>query len=249
MPQLILVTGSSGAIGHFLCSHLVANGFPVRGFDLNPTPGLKDSRTGDLADLESVCAAAEGCSHIIHLGAYADNGPLAEVLLTPNILGPDNVLKAAVEAGVRRVVIASSVRTLSGSPRKDLWTGEDRSPTCHYGATKIWAETLGELYARKEGLSVMAARIGWFPRNLEDARHLKTEPEAWGYFLSHDDALRFFRHAIESGRPYASEFACLYAVSRAPRQPIFDLETARDRIGYEPRDTFPQGLPWTDQLG
>ena len=65
-------------------------------------------------------------------------------------------------------------------------------------------------------------------------------PVGQAMYLSPGDAGRFFRCAVEAeGIP----FAILFATSRSNGPVLFDLEPARRLIGFEPRDTFPDGIP------
>lgn len=43
-------------------------------------------------------------------------------------------------------------------------------PVNHYALTKVWGEAMGDMYARVHKLSVINVRIGWLPRNAEEAQ-------------------------------------------------------------------------------
>jgi nucleoside-diphosphate-sugar epimerase len=96
--------------------------------------------------------------------------------------------EAALQAGVSRLVLASSVQVITGltatadvpgrpKPNLPALGGTGRfitadhgvAPLHEYALTKVWAEALGEMYARVHGLSVVLARIGWFVRNEDEA--------------------------------------------------------------------------------
>ena len=98
----VLVTGASGA-----CRHLQERGHRIR--VLEPHPDLEDSVVGDLSDFDAVRAAVAGVDTIIHLGAYPDEADFIDELLEPNVRGLYHVCAAAVEAGVSRLVLASSL--------------------------------------------------------------------------------------------------------------------------------------------
>src|SRR6516165_10360801 len=72
-PLMILITGSAGRIGQAVVRELNSQGRPLRGFDLMPTPGIKDSLVGNISDTEAVCQAARGVQAIIHLAAIPDD--------------------------------------------------------------------------------------------------------------------------------------------------------------------------------
>jgi uronate dehydrogenase len=245
-PKRVLVTGSTGSIGQPLSRYLTQRGHAVRGFARRPTPGLADHVVGDLTDRDAVRRAVEGSEAIVHLGAYPNPADFIDVLLGPNVVGLYHVCEAAVEFGVARLVLASTVQVISGHRFRDrAVTIEDGpAPVNHYALTKAWAELAGDMYARVHNLSVISVRIGWFPRNTEEARRLAASPLGRDIFLSHDDSDRFLTLCVESSDPPPGASVVLQATSRPAVAPRMDLEPARRVIGYLPRDTWPEGLPF-----
>jgi uronate dehydrogenase len=245
-PRRVLVTGSTGAIGALLCPHLLRRGHAVRGFARRPSPGLADYVTGDLSDRHAVRRAVEGMDTVVHLGAYPNPADFLDVLLGPNVVGLYHVCEAAVEFGVRRLVLASTVQVISGHRFRDrpVAVEDGPAPTNHYALTKAWAELAGDMYARVHHLSVISVRIGWFPRNPEEARRLAASATGPDIFLSHDDANRFLALCVESPNPPPGASVVLHASSRPATAPRMDLEPARRVIGYVPQDTWPEGIPF-----
>jgi uronate dehydrogenase len=245
-PKRVLVTGSTGSIGRPLCRHLLRRGHTVRGFARRPTPDLADHVVGDLSDRDAVRRAVAGTDAVVHLGAYPNPADFIDVLLGPNVVGLHHVCEAAVEFGVGRLVLASSVQVISGHRFRDraVTVQDGPAPTNHYALTKAWAELAGDMYARVHNLSVISVRIGWFPRNTEEARRLADSPLGRDIFLSHDDSDRFLALCVESPDPAPGTSAVLPATSRPAGAPRMDLEPARRVIGYIPRDTWPEGLPF-----
>src|SRR5262249_50782581 len=95
-------------------------------------------------------------------------------------------------------------------------------------------------YAEGHGLSVIAARLGWCPRDAAHVEELaRTE---WGpdVYLSPGDAGRFFALAVEG--PASIRFEVLYACSRPIREAVYDIGPPKSLLGYEPRDTWPEGI-------
>ncbi len=245
IPQRVLVTGASGAIGTPICRHLRARGHRVRGFSLEPHPDLEDQITGDLSDAVAVHRAMADVDAVIHLGAYPNNADFVDVLLEPNVRGLYHVCAAAVESGVKRLVLASSLQVISGHKREGIIRIEDGAkPTNHYALTKVWAEDIGDMYARVHDLSVINVRIGWFPRNTDEARRLAQYEHGPRVYFSHDDACRFFERCVESNAPQAGQCATVFATSAPADWVRLDLTPAREILGYEPRDTWPQGIPF-----
>jgi uronate dehydrogenase len=245
-PRRVLVTGSTGAIGAPLAQYLLQRGHAVRGFARRPSPGLEDYVEGDLSDREAVRRAVDGMDTIVHLGAYPNPADFMTVLLGPNVVGLYNICEAAVEFKVRRLVLASSVQVISGHRFRDrAVTVEDGpAPTNHYALTKAWAELTGDMYARVHNLSVIGVRIGWLPRNTGEAQRLAASAQGRDIFFSHDDSNRFHALCIESENPPPGTAVVLQATSRPVGQPRMSIEEARRVIGYEPQDTWPQGLPF-----
>jgi uronate dehydrogenase len=245
-PRRVLVTGSTGAIGRPLTHYLLARGHTVRGFARRPSPGLDDYVEGDLNDREAVRRAVDGVDTVVHLGAYPDAADFIEVLLQPNVVGLYHVCEAAVEFGVRRLVLASSVQVISGhrSIDRPVKVEDGPAPVNHYALTKAWAELAGDMYARVHNLSVISVRIGWFPRNTGECRRLAASPRGPDIFLSHDDCNRFHALCVESSDPPPGTAVILQASSRPVGRSRMDLESARRVIGYVPQDTWPEGLPF-----
>ena len=243
-PKRVLVTGSTGAIGQPVCQHLLKRGHYVRGFARRPTPGVEDFIQGDLDDRDKVRQAAEGMDTIIHLGAYPNPADFLTVLLGPNVIGLYNICEAAVEFGVKRLSLASSVQTVSGlRPWDRVLKAEDGyAPTNHYALTKVWGEVMGDMYARIHDLSVVNVRIGWLPRDKGEADQLKASQWGADVYFSHADAERFYERVVESPTPGPGESVTVFAISKYTNAPRLDLELPRRVLGYEPQDQWPDGL-------
>jgi dihydroflavonol-4-reductase len=117
-----LVTGGSGFIGGHVVRALLAAGRRVRclirpSSDLRNLEGLDvEYATGDLTDAESVRSAMAGCDVVFHGAAdYRLFAPDPAELYRNNVGGTRNVLAAAADARVQRVVYTSSVATLAPS--------------------------------------------------------------------------------------------------------------------------------------
>jgi nucleoside-diphosphate-sugar epimerase len=244
MPQSksILVTGSAGRVGGAAVKALVARGHRVRGFDRVPTPGLSDFVVGDLTDGAALHRAAEGVETIVHMAATPDDADFVELLVPGNIVGVYHVFEAARMAGVRRMILGSSVQVVWGQQQAGPWTirvTDPPSPRYWYAATKLFMEGAGKAYSQKHDISVVAVRLGWCPRSPDHALELVAFDGGEDLYLSPGDAGRFFACAVESTADI--RFAVLYATSKPVRIPRLDLLAARDLIGYEPQDRWPEG--------
>ncbi|HCE46830.1 MAG TPA: hypothetical protein DET40_25060 [Lentisphaeria bacterium] len=245
MPKYrILVTGSAGAIGKAVAPALVAAGHYVRGFDLKQSPNLEDFHIGSLADMQAVDKAMDSMDTLVHLGAEANDCDFMTRLLPSNIVGVYNVMDSAKRHKLRRVILASSMQVFNGFWRTrefPMKVEYGTAPTNHYSVAKVFAESIGQMYSLKFGLSVIAVRIGWFTRGPKEGREMADNEGSSNCFLSHDDAGRFFLKAVEAE---GIKYSILIAASRWKTKQNFDLGPAREIIGYEPQDTFPEGLPF-----
>ncbi len=187
--------------------------------------------------------AAEGVAAIVHLAATPDDDDFLTKLLPNNVVGVYHVLEAARLAGVRRLALASSGQVVW----HQRFTGPlpitaDAPPTPRgwYAATKVFQEAAGRAYSEAHGMSVIAARLGWCPRTREHAEELAATDWGPDVYLSTGDAGRFFALAAEA--PADFRFAVVYACSRPLRREYYDAGPARERVGYEARDTWPEGV-------
>jgi nucleoside-diphosphate-sugar epimerase len=119
------------------------------------------------------------------------------------------------------------------------WRRPGRPACGWYAATKLFLEGAGRAFAETHGLSVILVRLGWCPRpgQVEEMVTIDWAPDV---YLSPEDAGRFFACAVEA--PADLRFAVLYAASKPVRTSYFDLQPAKDLLGYEPQNTWPQGI-------
>jgi nucleoside-diphosphate-sugar epimerase len=180
---------------------------------------------------------------LVPLAATPDDDDFLTKLVPNNVIGVYHALEAARQAGMRRVVLASSGQVVWWQRlRGPLPITADVQPTPRgwYAATKVFQEAAGRAYAEAHGLSVIAVRLGWVPRNREHVEELARTDWGPDVYLSPPDAGRFFACAVAARADI--RFAVVYACSRPARQQFFDLGPARDLLGYEPHDTWPEGL-------
>jgi nucleoside-diphosphate-sugar epimerase len=192
-----------------------------------------------------VLEAAAGMDALIHLAATPDESDFLQHLIEPNVRGLYHVCDAARQQGVRRLILASSVQVAFGH---DWWTRPVRledGPRVinHYALTKLWAEDMGEMYARIYEMSVIAARLGWLPRSKEHAEELSASPFGKDVYLSHGDAGRFFLACVNADLA-PGRFEALYATSKPAGQAKVDISATEKLIGYKPQDRWPEGQPY-----
>ena len=166
----VLVTGGCGFIGSHLCEALVAAGHAVRvldnlssGHEANIAPWRPTIEfiRGDVRDPETVVAAMEGVTHVLHEAALVSvfdsvYKPVAAHEI--NATGTLHVLEAARAAGVKRVVLASTAAAYGNNPdlpKRETMLPEPESP---YAASKIAGEHALRVYARLFGLEAIVLR-------------------------------------------------------------------------------------------
>jgi len=121
----VLVTGGAGFIGSNLADAFLAAGHEVRVLDdlstgfLENVPAHAELIEGEVSDAAAVAKAVDGVELVVHLAAHravlrSVEDPLATD--TANVHGTLTVLKAATDAGVRRVVYASSSSVYGADP-------------------------------------------------------------------------------------------------------------------------------------
>src|ERR671930_2588806 len=145
-----LVTGGAGFIGSNLAEALVERGDDVRVLDNFSTgnranlEGLDvDVVEGELRSYERVHAAVRGIEVVYHLGALGSVPRSVQDPLTSNAVnveGTLNVLLAARDEGVRRVVFSSSTSVYGTSPQLPTAESTPTDPISPYGVTKLAAE-------------------------------------------------------------------------------------------------------------
>jgi dihydroflavonol-4-reductase len=123
MSLTALVTGATGCVGANVVAALLARGYDVRAMrrttsSLDALDGLDPELVvGDILDLPSVVAASEGCALVFHVAAISDYWrTLVGHIYQVNVEGTRNVLAAALEAGVERLVYTSSIGALGVPP-------------------------------------------------------------------------------------------------------------------------------------
>jgi nucleoside-diphosphate-sugar epimerase len=150
----IVVTGGSGRLGQFVIRDLIAHGYQVLSIDrIPPREKLCTSWLADLRQSGDLFEAMRGAYGVIHLGAYqAPNlAPDAETL-SNNVCSTYNVLRAAADLKVNKVVIASSTAAFGFIYAKDLWAplylpldeNHPSKPQDSYGLSKALGEQIAD---------------------------------------------------------------------------------------------------------
>ena len=167
MPRF-LVTGGAGFIGCNIVRRLLEEGHEVGVLD-NFSTGSRENLKGldieliegDLTSYHMVQRAVKGVDYILHQGALPSvprsvNDPIASVNV--NVMGTLNVLTAAMEEGVKRVVYASSSSIYGDSPELPKHEEMLPAPKSPYAASKLAGEHLCQVFYRTYGLETIMLR-------------------------------------------------------------------------------------------
>jgi dihydroflavonol-4-reductase len=155
-----LVTGATGFLGAHIVRELLRDGAEVRvlvraGADQRNLAGLAvDIAVGDLLDRESLARAVKGCDRLFHAAAdYRLWLRNPAEMYAANVEGTGNILQAASDAGLAKVVYTSTVGTLGN--RGDGTPGDEETPVSladmvgDYKKSKYFAEQVAVDFARR----------------------------------------------------------------------------------------------------
>ncbi len=169
-----LVTGGAGFIGSNLARALLAEGHRVRVFD-NFLTGRRENLAGlvqehgdrydllegDLRDLAATRRAVEGCEFVLHQGALPSvPRSVADPVLSNeiNVGGTVNLLVAARDAGVRRVVFAASSSAYGDTPELPKRESMPANPKSPYAVQKLAGEQYMRIFFEVFGLETLSLR-------------------------------------------------------------------------------------------
>ena len=182
-----LVTGGAGFIGSNIADALLAEGHEVRILDDLTTgrrenvPGGADLIVGDVSDEAAVQGAVTGCEVVFHEAAHravlrSVEQPLATD--TANTHGTLTVLASAHDAGVRRVVYASSSSVYGGAAQRPTPEIAPLLPRSPYAVTKLAGEHYCRVFSELHGLETVALRYFnvFGPRQRPDSMYAAVIP-------------------------------------------------------------------------
>lgn len=227
-PRTLLLTGAAGGIGTMLRELLPEHGYRLRLFDVRPVDSAPEAVTADLHDRATLAEAVRGVDAVVHLAGIPAEAPW-ERILRANIDGTTRLYEAVREAGVPRVVYASSNHAVGFTPlpapgEASIPAGTPHRPDTFYGLSKAFGEDLAQLYWDRYGVETVSLRIGSCFRKPANVRQL-------GIWLSPEDCARLV-HAALTAEDVGH--TVVYGSSANTRL-VWDLSGAR-ALGYVPRD-------------
>lgn len=237
----VLLTGASGHVGEAILDGL-ADVYDWRLLD-REHPGTDapgEVFVGDITDPDFVAEAVDGVDAIIHLAGDPRRDAHWESVLENNIHGTYVVFDQASEAGVDRIIFASSNHAVGAYETDErtpqIYRADDTDrldgselprPGNLYGVSKATGELLGRYYHDYQGMDVLCVRIG----NLTKGRPPKDYERGQAMWLSYRDCAHLFECGLEAQYGYL----IVYGISDNDRR-FYDLTPARDHLGYDPQD-------------
>ncbi len=245
MTKNVLITGMSGLIGRATRTALEGE-FNLRALNRSDVPGVETVRA-DLASYADIRPAFDGQDTVVHLAAKAGNHYTWDEFRDTNVIGTRNVFEAASDAGVKRVIFASSGATISAWEKEEpyaslvagryeqvpaSWTMITHQmatrPNGVYGGTKVWGESLARHYVDSAGLSAICLRIGFV--NAEDRPSQTRHYSVW---CSQRDIVQMIGRALRA--PVELRFDTFFVVSNN-KWGYRDLTHPREVLGFVPQD-------------
>jgi len=163
----MLVTGSGGFVGRYLCADLLRKGHSVRVAvrNANDIDGVDPVRVGDIDGNTVWGETLQGIEVVIHLAARvhvmreSSSDPVSEFRKV-NVAGTERLARAAVASGVKRFVFVSSIKVNGEATSDDKRFSEmdAAAPQDPYGISKMEAERVLHQIARETGLEVVVVR-------------------------------------------------------------------------------------------
>ena len=169
MARKTVITGGSGRLGSRTVEAMIAAGYEVLNLDaVPPREKLCESWTADLTRSGDLFEALDGADSVIHLAAYQSANEAADsAVFGNNVTSSYNVLRAAAQTGIRRVVMASSVAAYGFIYAPQIWEPEtlplDEDYPCRpmdsYSLSKVFGERLADSFVATSEMSVASLRI------------------------------------------------------------------------------------------
>lgn len=267
---MILVTGGTGFIGHYLVNELLEAGHDVRLLVRNPAirtlpwGNLVEVAEGDIMDVCALEQAMEGVEYVIHAAAVVSfNRKKRPYMKRINVEGTANVVDVALEKGIKKLVHLSSTsatgRAGKGETIDETHKWQDKEKHAYYGRTKRAAEL--EVYRGiAEGLpavminpAVVIGKGDWTkntPKIFSTVYNgLPFYNHGVGAYVAAQDVAKALRLALESDYEEGERF--ILAVENLPQKEFFS-KVAQALGKSAPRFALPpfigQVLGWTSEM-
>ena len=239
----VLVTGASGRVGRHVVDALTDHS-EVTVFDLAPPVQDVAYIEGDVLDLDKVRASMAGQDAVIHLAAIDAGVPAEpEAYFGVNVMGTWNTVQAAQEAGIRKVVLASSVSATGlGEMRPDFppeYLPVDEAhalkPAHAYGVSKLVVEDIARGFALHGDMSITCLRpvAVVVESNLRRTVDRAVNPgHRWlGSYVTGEDTGHAFAAALE----YDAAFDAMFIAAEDSASEVPTVERLAGVFGAAPK--------------
>jgi nucleoside-diphosphate-sugar epimerase len=248
----VLVTGSSGRIGHYAVQDLKDAGHQVLGVDI-----ASGKNTGLVVDLTKAgeiyqALAKAKAEAVVHMGAWANPGVVPDTrTYGENVQGAFNLFQACAELGIQRVVSASSAQVYGFAGASPEFVRVDEShptrPINCYALSKVAGEQAADYFVKNFGMEILSFRFMGIrsPEELNrEVDLLVAHPEKGGALLwtrtDVRDAARACRLAVEAKAPASGPYNITGArvlldvdAQELVHQYCKDVEVRRNWAGFE----------------
>ncbi|MFI6299170.1 NAD-dependent epimerase/dehydratase family protein [Nonomuraea sp. NPDC050790] len=229
----VLVAGGSGAVGALVLPALAAR-HTVRVLDLRPPAepvGYVEFVEGSVTDPAALKRAADGQEALVYLAmgrktGWRDGLEWARTHFTVSVTGLYLTVEACVEAGVRRVVLASSMSVFADYQARDYAAAPQPDATDAYGLSKRLGEQVCAAAVTEHGLSATALRLVG-PMSDEEWQGAGVP----AVMTSGSDVAAAFLAALDHKRPGFSA----YTITGDHERRVLDWSAAERDLGWQPR--------------
>jgi len=145
----ILLTGAAGSIGTSLRNHL-SNKYHFRCFDIENTKKEKDVVVANIINIKAILSSIDGMDAVVHLAADPNDAQSWKDVYQDGIGGTYNVFEAARQAGIKKIIYASSIQVNGKRTRQQARitsTDQPAQPDNLYAVGKLASETLARFFS------------------------------------------------------------------------------------------------------
>lgn len=233
----LLITGGSGYVGKAFIEKY-RHDYNIRAFGRTKVNIDIDSVEGDIKNLNDILKAITDIDVIAHLAAITTDRKDVEDIefFKTNVLGTLNILEAARENKIKKIVFFSSVCAVGF--REDNYPVRE-TEECHptdgmYGYSKYIGERLCELYSEKYGIRIIVLRPAVVTPQHEFSLHKSKTGCPWIGFVHIDDVLQALKLAVENENILFD----IFHIAPDSRHSIFDISKAKNILGFKPIHNF-----------